>query len=451
MSAAIVLFNRDLRVHDHPALAEAHRRADEVVPLFVVDEAIARRRFASPNRARFLVEALDDLRQALRQRGADLVVRRGDPAAEVVSLAAQVQADTIFTSGDVTAYARSRQRRVEDAAKQHRIQFAAMPGVTVVEPGALVPAAGDHYRVFTPYWHVWQRAPWRPVAATPGSMHLPPGVDPGDLPESSELAEGGVSPELPRGGEEVARQLVGAWVRAGLEGYGDHADDLAGDATSRLSPYLHFGCVSPLEVASWVRERAGAEPFLRQLCWRDFHHQVVAAFPAIATKDYRPRGDRWHDDPEAAAAWREAQTGYPIVDAGMRQLQREGWMHNRSRLIVASFLTKSLYIDWRTGAAHFLDWLVDGDIVNNSANWQWVAGTGNDTRPNRRLNPLRQAARFDPTGEYVRRYVPELAAIEGAAVHEPWKLPAGQRRGLDYPPPIVDPIGTSTASSRRPG
>ena len=183
-------------------------------------------------------------------------------------------------------------------------------------------------------------------------------------------------------------------------------------------------------------ERPGGGPFVRQLCWRDFHHQVLAAFPALPRRDYRPRGDRWSRSRRALEAWREGLTGYPLVDAGMRQLAAEGFMHNRARMTVASFLTKDLYLDWRAGARHFWDLLADGEIANNAGNWQWVAGTGNDSRPNRVLNPLRQAERFDPDGEYVRRYLPELAAIDGKAVHRPWLLPERERR--DYPAPIVD-------------
>jgi deoxyribodipyrimidine photo-lyase len=184
-----------------------------------------------------------------------------------------------------------------------------------------------------------------------------------------------------------------------------------------------------------AREHGGSEPFVRQLCWRDFFAQVLAANPATRRHDLRPRGDRWSDDREAFERWREGRTGYPLVDAGMRQLAREGWLPNRARLVVASFLTKTLYVDWRRGERHFFDLLVDGDVASNVGNWQWVAGTGSDTRPNRVLNPLLQAWRFDPDGEYVRRYVPELAGIDGGAVHQPWKL---RQRPAGYPERIVD-------------
>jgi deoxyribodipyrimidine photo-lyase len=231
-----------------------------------------------------------------------------------------------------------------------------------------------------------------------------------------------------------------AWLAGPLDAYADGHDDLAGDATSRLSPYLHFGCLSPVELVRRARERGGpgAEAFVRQLAWRDFHHQVLAARPEAFHSDLRTRGDHWRPDNEDAEAWRRGRTGYPVVDAAMRQLRHEGWMHNRARLLTAGFLTKTLYVDWRVGAAHFLSLLVDGDAANNQLNWQWVAGTGTDTRPNRVLNPLSQAKRFDPRGDYVRRWIPELADVQGPAVHQPWRLPHRVRDGLDYPPPLID-------------
>jgi deoxyribodipyrimidine photo-lyase len=219
-----------------------------------------------------------------------------------------------------------------------------------------------------------------------------------------------------------------AWLRAGAGGYERMHDDPAGDGTSRLSPYLHFGCVSARELASRAAEQ-GAVAFVRQLCWRDFYGQLLRARPRTQVDDLRPRGDRWVDDADALAAWKDGRTGYPLVDAGMRQLRVEGWMHNRVRLVTASFLVKDLGIDWREGARHYFDLLLDGDVAQNVGNWQWVAGTGVDTRPNRVFNPTAQAKRLDPDGEYVRRWVPELADVPD--VHSAG-LPA------PYPPPFVD-------------
>ena len=434
MRTSIVLFTRDLRVGDNPALAAAAAGGDHVVPLFVLDDRIIGSSFAAPNRVHFLVDCLTDLRSSLRDLGGDLVLRRGDPVAELTTLARDTGATAVHVAGDVTGMARTREARLATACAEAGIELTVHPGPTVVEPGAVTPAGGDHYKVFTPYWRSWSAHPWRAVEPAPTAVSLPPGFDQaGELPDPARLAPGPPSPDLARGGETVARSAMNRWMASDLALYDEGHDDLAGDRTSRLSPHLHFGCLSALEVATRLRDREGGEAYVRQLCWRDFHHQVTAVFPAITTEPYRDRGTDWRGAGGDFDAWAEGATGYPIVDAGMRQLRREGWMHNRTRMITAAFLTKELGIDWRLGAAHFLHWLVDGDIANTSGNWQWTAGTGNDTRPNRAFNPLRQAVRFDPRGDYVRRYLPELAGVEGKAVHTPWELGPLERAQLDYP------------------
>ncbi|MFD5317873.1 cryptochrome/photolyase family protein [Streptomyces sp. NPDC127098] len=436
MTVAVALFTADLRVHDNPVLRAAADGASRVVPLFVVDSGIRAAGFVAPNRAAFLADCLADLDEALRKRGGRLVVRRGDVVAETRRIAAETDAGTVHLAAGVSGYAARRERRLRAALAEDRRELRVHDAsLTTLPAGALVPAGRDHYAVFTPYLRRWLAAEPRAVRGAPRAIEVPEVRSEG-LPSAADLGGGGErSPELPAGGEGAARRRLRAWERDGLDGYADHHDDLAGDATSRLSPYLHFGCLSPTE----LRRRAGghggagAEAFVRQLAWRDFHHQVLAARPDAAWADYRTRHDRWRRDPDEVEAWRAGRTGFPLVDAAMRQLRAEGWLHNRARLLVASFLTKSLYQDWRIGARHFLALLVDGDLANNQLNWQWVAGTGTDTRPNRVLNPLTQARRFDPRGDYVRRWVPELAAVAGAAVHRPWRLD-----GVDYPAPIVD-------------
>ncbi|HEX3239053.1 MAG TPA: deoxyribodipyrimidine photo-lyase [Solirubrobacterales bacterium] len=435
MVTAIVLFNRDLRLNDHPALAAA-AQADRVVPLFVLDEALLRSRFAAPNRVAFMREALADLDESLKRAGGRLFMRRGDPVREALALARECGATELHVSADWSAYARERERRLARACEEERVEFRAHPGVTIVDPGTVTPTGGDHFKVFTPYHRAWSEAPLRQGHGAPRKLRVPSGLAAGRLPALAKLMAGSPSPGRAPGGEREGRRLMRAFLRDGIGRYDERHDDLPGDATSRLSAHLRWGCVSPLELMREASERRGGGPYVRQLCWRDFHHQVLAAVPTLPRRDYRPRGDRWSRSRRALEAWREGLTGYPLVDAAMRQLAAEGFMHNRARMTVASFLTKDLYIDWRRGAWHFWDLLADGEIANNTGNWQWVAGTGNDSRPNRVLNPLRQAERFDPDGEYVRRYLPELAAIDGKAVHRPWLLPARERRG--YPAPIVD-------------
>jgi deoxyribodipyrimidine photo-lyase len=434
LRTALVLFTRDLRVHDNPALDLACRSADHVVPLFVRHDGLG---FAVPNRVKFLDESLADLRASLRARGGDLVLRHGDPVEETLRLAREVGADGLVLARDVSAYAQRRLEKLEQGCQEQRISLRVADSVTVVPPGAVTPAGGGHFKVFTPYWRAWTAQQWRTGVSAPDKVHLPSGLSTGRLPAAG---DGETSPQLPEGGESAARRRMGHWLRTGLGAYAERHDDLPGDATSRLSADLHFGCLSPLELAVRAGKAGGegGDAFVRQLCWRDFHAQVAAAFPELPRKDYRPRRTAgWREDAHALDAWKNGQTGFPIVDAGMRQLAAEGYMHNRARLLTASFLSKQLNIHWTEGARHFFDLLVDGDIANNAGNWQWVAGTGNDTRPNRQFNLLRQAQRFDADGDYVRRYVPELASVEGSAVHAPWKL---NRQPGGYPAPLIEPI-----------
>jgi len=408
LRSAVVLFTRDLRVHDNPALSAALERAERVVPLFVLDDAVLVA-FGAPNRIAFLLDALGDLGSSLRGLGGALVLRRGNVVGQTLRVAIEAGAEAVFLAEDVSGYAQERERRLRRALAAQRIELEAFPGITVVPPGDLAPAGGDHYRVFTPYWNRWREQPRRDVLPAPERVVLPEGIDHGSTPHPGELAGGTTAPDLPLGGERAGRRRLEAWLDDGLSRYAALADVPAADATSRLSPYLHFGCVSAGEVVARSLEHEGAEPFVRQLCWRDFNHQLLAARPETAHEDLRPRAGSWNEDEEALADWREGRTGVPLVDAGMRQLLREGFMHNRVRLVVGSFLTKQLGIDWRHGAAHFFEHLVDGDVANNTGNWQWVAGTGTDTRPYRTLSPQRQAERYDPDGAYVRRYLREAA------------------------------------------
>ncbi|MCM2580214.1 cryptochrome/photolyase family protein [Streptomyces meridianus] len=439
MTTTVALFTGDLRLHDNPVLRSALNGADQVVPLFVLDSGVREAGFDAPNRLAFLADCLADLDASLCERGGRLVVRSGDVTEEVCRVAEESDAGSVHVAAGAGGYPRRREERLRRALEQDGLSLDVHETVvTAVEPGAVTPAGKDHFAVFTPYFRQWERVAQRDVLAAPRTVKVPRGIRSDALP--SREAAGQVSPGLCRGGESEGRRLMRRWESSGMQDYAERHDDLPGDATSRLSPHLHFGCLSAVELVQRARKQGGegADAFVRQLAWRDFHHQVLAARPHASQADYRTKGDRWRGDPDEIAAWREGRTGYPVIDAAMRQLSHEGWMHNRARLLAASFLTKTLYVDWRVGARHFLDLLVDGDVANNQLNWQWVAGTGTDTRPNRVLNPLAQAKRFDPQGDYVRRWVPELADVEGAAVHRPWRLPAEVRDRLDYPEPVVD-------------
>ncbi|MGW6422530.1 cryptochrome/photolyase family protein [Nocardia sp. NPDC055053] len=435
MSVAIALFTRDLRVHDNPVLTAAARVADQVVPLFVVDEALVPGR-CPPNRTHFLAAALAELDGELRARGGALAVRRGAVVDEVERVVEETGAASVHMAEDVSRYSRAREQSLRDRLTATVHCHSGSVTTTFAE---LVPSTGrDHFAVFTPYFRRWSQAHRRTPLPAPRSLSLPP-IRSGALPVAKDLSDGGPSPRLTVGGETTARTLLRDWLDGPIDSYARDNDYLAADATSRLSAHLHFGCLSPTEVVRRVDTTTDSElAFARQLAWRDFHHQVLAARPDAAWSDYRRRTAAGPVDEKSVAAWQDGRTGYPIVDAGMRQLRAEGWMPGRARLITASFLAKSLRQDRRIGAAHFLHWLVDADLANNQLNWQWVAGTGTDTRPNRVLNPLRQADRYDPDGTYVRRWLPELAHLPGARIHRPW------RENVDpatYPAPIIDCAG----------
>ncbi|MFO7779886.1 MAG: deoxyribodipyrimidine photo-lyase [Nitriliruptoraceae bacterium] len=447
MSTAIVLFTRDLRVHDHPALTAACQRADRVVPLFVFDRAILASRYAAPNRVAQLVDAVRDLRSSLKDLGGELVVRHGDTLAEVHRLAIEVTADELHLSADVSAHARRREASLRALAARElgdRLRVHRHDGVMVVPAGEVRPSGGDHFKVFTPYWRRWVDVPRRDPLPVPSRVPTPTTVATGRIPALAALTDvDRLADELPPGGETAARARAEWWFEGPVDAYDEARNHLAVDGTSKLSHHVHLGVISATELAARVdRRQPGQEAFLQELCWRDFNHQLLAARPDLVHTDIRTQGDDWRDGAQAAedaAAWKQGRTGYPVVDAGMRQLQREGWMHNRARMIVASFLTKHLYVDWRVGAWHFMDHLVDGDLANNFGQWQWTAGTGTDSRPNRMFNPVTQSERYDPGGIYLRRYVPELAEVDDAHVHAPWE---GRDTllgvGDDYPPPIVD-------------
>ncbi|MBP1633353.1 MAG: deoxyribodipyrimidine photo-lyase [Acidobacteria bacterium] len=310
-------------------------------------------------------------------------------------------------------------------------------GRFVHAPGRVLTGDGRPFRVFTPFYRQWQATPWE-AWPEPGDARV--GGDPGDG-----VPEGG--PPLMEAGEAAAEERLEAFLER-LDRYGEERDRPDLDTTSRLSADLKFGTISPRTVARRAEgPGAGREAFVRQLAWREFYAQLLAGFPHTRSRAMRPGYDgvAWRRDPQGLAAWAEGRTGYPFVDAAMRQLRAEGWIHNRARMVAASFLVKDLLIDWRLGERHFFRWLVDGDVAQNAGNWQWVAGTGADAAPYFRvLNPVGQGLRFDPEGDYVRRWVPELSGLAGPVVHAPWRAApealaaAGVALGITYPEPIVD-------------
>ncbi len=449
MSTAIIWLRADLRVHDHPAITAAVAAHDHVVPLFVVDERLTSSgRFPSGPRNAFLRGCLADLDAALRARGAALVVRHGRPEDVVPELARELGAAEVLWTSAVSPFARRRDQAVTDALARAGIVACPQPGGYCADVSVPRTKAGKPMTVFTPFRRVQRELPRRAVLEAPARLRLPDGLDPGELPAGPSLAD-----ELPEPfrspGEAAARVAMDAWVDGPIDRYGDRHDDLSG-GTSGLSPYLRWGCISPRELEQRALDRPGegAAAFVRQLAWRDFYAHVLLLFPANARHEFQPRYRdlEWADDPELLEAWTGGRTGYPLVDAGMRQLAATGWMHNRARMVVGSFLTKDLHLDWRTGEAWFERMLLDGEPAQNNGNWQWIASTGVDPAPyfRRMFNPVLQQQRFDPDGTYVRRWVPELREVPATRLAEPWKMSdaeqarAGCRIGLDYPEPVVD-------------
>ena len=451
MTASILWFRRDLRVHDHPALLAAREDADHLVPVFVLDDRLLHGRHASGSRTQFLLECLSELDEALSTRGSRLVIRHGLPERELSELARETGATRLHFSADVSPFARTRGRGVAEILAGTDVELHAHPGLYVADaPGDVLTKAGKPQTVFSPYHRAWLDTSRRTVDNAPRKLPpLPSGLAKGRIPSLDSLGLAQEVEQPARGGEQAARRRMRAFFDGPVRDYVDDHDALGRDNTSRLSPYLRFGCLSPRELEEALPRGDGPAAFRRQLCWRDFYAQLLLHHPANATAEFRERYRGtldWSDSDDDFAAWCDGRTGYPLVDAGMRQLRREGWMHNRARLVVGSFLTKDLGIDWRRGERWFMRMLLDGDEANNNGNWQWIGSVGVDPQPvyRRIYNPARQQERHDPDGAYVRRYVPELARVPDKYLAEPWTMPAevqtaaGCTIGKDYPPPIVD-------------
>ncbi|HEU4975598.1 MAG TPA: deoxyribodipyrimidine photo-lyase [Baekduia sp.] len=452
-STAIVWFRRDLRLHDHPALHAALHEHDDVVPAFVLDDGLLRGRYASAPRAHFMLGCLRVLDEELAARGSRLVVRHGDPERELPALARAVGADAVAWTSDVSPYARRRDRRVTAALQAVGVAARPHGGGYLGDPWRIRTARGRPYTVFSPFHRALARVERRPVHRAPRALPpLPRGLDAGAVPPAEALGlDGGVPEPAAEPGERAARAALERWLRDGIDRYADRQDGLARVASSGMSPWLRWGCLSALECEQRALRHggAGAEAWVRQLAWRDFYAHQLLFFPDNLRHEFqeRYRGTlQWSDDRGHLDAWRAGRTGYPLVDAGMRQLVRTGWMPNRVRLVAGSFLTKDLHLDWRAGERHFARLLLDGEPAQNNGNWQWIASTGADPAPpfRRLYNPSRQQRALDPDGAYVRRWVPELRDVPAERLPEPWTMTRDEQEaagciiGADYPAPIVD-------------
>ncbi len=449
---SLVWFRLDLRLADHPALATAAARGP-VVPVFIwssEEEGAAAPGAASRWWLRQSLEALD---ASLRQRGSRLIIRRGPALAALRALVRQTGAKSVCWSRRYEPSLVARDVKVAEGLRADGLEAETFNSALLFEPWEVKTLAGGPFKVFTPFWKACLHRPAPPAASAAPARLDAPGTWPESEPlDSLELVAktdwaAGFRPAW-EPGEKGANARLAAFVDGGAGSYHEARDFMAADGVSRLSPHLHFGEVSPRRVWDLVARCAAAAPgrgpevYLRQLVWREFAHHLLHHFPLTVAEPLRPEFSRfaWRRDLKSFSAWTRGRTGFPAVDAGMRELWRTGWMHNRARMIAASFLVKDLLIDWRDGAAWFWDTLVDADQACNTLGWQWTAGCGADAAPFFRVfNPVLQGRKFDAEGVYVKRWIAELAALPPAVVHEPWTAdPAGLAAAGAYALPLVD-------------
>jgi deoxyribodipyrimidine photo-lyase len=449
---AVLWFRDDLRLTDHGALQAAIETGRPVLPVFILDDASPGRWALGGASRWWLHHSLTELQQSLADLGAGLTLRRGDSTAIIAEIVGQSGAAAVFTGGSAAPWARLVDKATADAigGRLHRMRTS-----TLFNPGSVRTRSGGAHSVYSPFANAC-------LALGEPEPPLPPptAIRSAPAPRSDRLDDWGllpVGPDWSSGlrdtwspGEVGAMARAEAFLSHGLAGYAAARDQPACDGTSMLSPHLHFGEISPVQL--WHRVRHGSagaseKTFIRELLWREFCAHLLWHHPGLPEAPLKPEFGRmpWRDDRKALMAWQQGRTGVPLVDAGMRQLWHTGWMHNRVRMIVASFLIKHLLLPWQDGEAWFWDTLVDADLATNAANWQWVAGSGADAAPYFRIfNPVLQGRRFDGDGDYVRRYVPELAGLGKRHIHAPWEAPpdalrkAGVILGTTYPAPIVD-------------
>ena len=444
-----------LRIADNPVLVEAAARGP-VVPLFVLDPSDDSAWRPGAASRWWLGRSVERLGDELERRGSRLILRSGAVHEELAGAARACGANTVVCAKRYDPVGRATVERTTVALADAGVELVETAADLLVEPGTLTTSSGGPYRVFTPYYRVWLERADRSAPERRPRMTAP-----SKFPKSVPLDRLGLDPGhawtggLDRAwspGERGAERQLKRFAAAAVDGYEQGRDAPADTGTSRLSPHLHFGELSVRRIRQSVAPEdghvtAGADAYLRQLAWRDFSYELLASFPETVDRPLDGKFERLRtrDDDDGLRAWQRGQTGYPLVDAGMRELWSTGWMHNRVRMSAASFLVKHLLLPWQAGARWFWDTLVDADLANNTMGWQWTAGCGADAAPFFRIfNPTLQGRRFDPEGDYVRRWVPELARLPARWIHEPWAAPdgeldkAGVRLGHDYPAPVVD-------------
>jgi deoxyribodipyrimidine photo-lyase len=450
MSTAIHWFRRDLRLNDNTALNAATKEHTRLIPTYVLSSWRGHHRWTGAPRQKFLCDCLGSLDRGLRQIGSALVLRQGDAVDELTRLLRETNASAIYANRDPDPHGREIEERLLLAAEKVGAKLHLFKDIALHERDEVLTGSGTPFRVFTPYSRAWSSIEKpRPEGRITQLQPLPEGLQSLPLPSIKiwDLTlDGDVA--LPKAGEAEAQERLQAFLNHRLFDYANHRDVPALDGTSRISQDLRFGLLSIRETFDQVQQRLkGAtsdqrrslQIFVNELCWREFYYQVLWFKPEVLEHEYNEayRGLPWADNPEAFIKWCEGKTGYPIVDAGMRQLRATGFMHNRVRMIVAMFLTKDLHLDWRQGEQWFMQRLLDGEIASNNGGWQWSAGTGTDAAPYFRIqNPWTQSSRFDNDAEYIKRWVPELDGVPAARLHQP--PTPGVRLSPAYPLPMVD-------------
>lgn len=424
---AIFWFRRDLRLADNPALLAALDEADEVIPLFILDDEISER--AGEHRRAYMAASLRALNDSL---AGNLFVISGNPVAVIKDLMKRYRADSVHSAFPFAPYGEARDVELKAAG----IELQQLGSGYAVAPGRVRKDDGTNYRVYTPFYRAWLAHGWRaPVAAPKNPNWVKPKAGDQKIPDWQ--IPNGVT--LQPAGEKAALARFKSFLKNAAEDYGDARNIPGVEGTSRLSPHLRWGEIHPRTILSALGNSKGHEVYRKEIAWREFYADVLHHNPHTSRDYYDAKFKKMkYDKPgKQFTAWCEGKTGYPFVDAAMRQLVQEGWMHNRTRMVVASFLVKDLHIEWQHGANFFMKYLIDNDVASNSHGWQWTAGCGTDASPYYRVfNPIEQGKRFDPDGVYIKRYIPELAHLAGDEVHEPWDSDQGYKNG--YVKRVVD-------------
>jgi deoxyribodipyrimidine photo-lyase len=455
--AAIWWIRRDFRLTDNTALHNARQADNTIIPLYIIDPALIESARNHGPRIPFMLEGLHILAADIEKHGGRLIVRSGKPEKILPEFAQETKADSIHFNRDYSPYALRRDAAITETLEAMGVHVAGYKDLVIHEAEEVLSKGEKPFSVYSPFRKVWERLPKPEALPRVREFTTPHGIKSESIPKASDYHAEPAADPIVEPGEAAAQERLDHFLRGIVDDYKQDRNIPGIDGTARISPYLRWGMLSPrqaywdartaLEKATSAAARESVTTWINELIWREFFYQVLARNPHVVKGAYRPEFDRirWQAEPDALQAWQDGKTGYPIVDAGMRQMNQTGWMHNRLRMITASFLCKDLLINWQDGERYFMQRLLDGDLAQNNGGWQWTAGTGTDAAPYFRVfNPTTQGEKFDPDGDYIRAYVPELKDVPNEYIHEPHKMPETLQKeigciiGKDYPAPMVE-------------